>query len=461
MNRPPPADTIAAIATAPGEGAVAILRVSGPAAMTVADAVFRCRGEPPSRRPSHTVVHGHVEADDGTMLDDVLLLLMRAPRSYTGEDVVEFQCHGGRMSSTRILRRLLAAGCRPAEPGEFTRRAFLNGRMDLSQAEGVLDLIRARSERSAAAAVEQLQGRLGHRIDAFYARMVALLARLEFSLDFGEEEQESFDAAAWLAELKTLADDLAKLKAEARTGRLIRDGARVAILGKPNAGKSSLFNALLGFSRAIVSHHPGTTRDTLEESMELAGYPIRLVDTAGLRQTSCSIEAEGVVRAEREMAASDICILVVDSSQCVTHEDFEIMARGSASPLVVVLNKSDLPPERSWGGIPDSLRTVRVSCITGQGLDALVCHLVALLSSNMPGVHEHAGAVSIRHDHLLGSAQDSVANILSSNSCAQSIDLVTAAVSLRSALDAVGAITGRRFDDTLLDSVFSQFCVGK
>lgn len=456
-----PSDTIAAIATAPGEGAVAVLRVSGPAAMAVADAIFRCAGEPPSRRPSHTVVHGRVEAGDGTMLDDILLLLMRAPRSYTGEDVVEFQCHGGRLSSARVLRRLLESGCRAADPGEFTRRAFLNGRMDLSQAEAVLDLIRARSERAATAAIEQLAGRLGHRIDGLYARMVALLARLEFSLDFGDDEQDFFDAPAWLADLRAVADDLVKLRAEARGGRQVRDGARVVILGRPNAGKSSLFNALLGFSRAIVSEHPGTTRDTLEESVELDGFLIRLVDTAGLRRTACAVEAEGVARAEREIAASDIRLLVVDSSQCVTQEDIANIGEADDSALVLALNKSDLPADRSWDEISASVPKVRISCATGHGLDALVRELVSLVSSSMPGTHEHTGLVSIRHEQLLASAEVYVVSTLSKTSCMDCFDFVAAAVSMRSALDAIGAITGRRFDDALLNSIFSQFCVGK
>ncbi|OQW97779.1 MAG: tRNA uridine-5-carboxymethylaminomethyl(34) synthesis GTPase MnmE [Verrucomicrobia bacterium A1] len=306
-------DTIAAIATAPGEGSVAIVRVSGPESLAIADAAFKASGPPPSARPSPALVHGHAVAADGLILDEALLLIMRSPKSFTREDVVEFQCHGGAVSAARILQRLIECGCRPAGPGEFTRRAFLNGRMDLTQAEAVLDLVRAHSDRAAAVAMEQLRGALRRRTDEIYDDALRIAVSLESSLDFPEDDLPGFSLDTLKASLQKDVERCRTLAGSCREGRLLRDGIRVVIAGRPNVGKSSLFNLLLGRDRTIVSPHAGTTRDTVEEWISIDGYGVRLVDTAGIRPSTCPIEQEGVRRAIDQLSSAGLILSVVDA----------------------------------------------------------------------------------------------------------------------------------------------------
>lgn len=456
----PNTDTIAAVATAAGDGALSVVRVSGPAAFAVADGVFRCAGAPPSARPSHSAVHGQILDESGDIIDDALLVTMRGPHSYTGEDVVEFQCHGGRVTPSRVLRRLLAADCRLAEPGEFTRRAFLNGRMDLSQAEAVCDLIRARSEQAASLALEQLSGRFGHRIASAYDRLVSIRARVEASLDFPDEDLPSLDFAGIRIELSALSDELRTLAATARGGRLLRDGAKVVIMGLPNVGKSSLFNALLGFNRSIVFHAPGTTRDTIEEFLELDGLPIRLVDTAGLRDASCEVEAEGVRRAEAEIATADIRILVVDVSLSPHEKELASLNVPSMPPLIMVRNKCDLPPCQAWDRVCSDRRCVSMSSVYNVGTEQLAKEIEDAIRA-VPGVSGVAGyAVSERHSCLLSSAADDMTVAIDMLSSPQT-DYPVVALHLRNAMEALGRIVGRDADADLLDSIFSKFCIGK
>lgn len=453
-------DTIAAVATAAGDGALSVLRVSGPAAFAVADVVFRCAGAPASMRPSHSAVHGQILDDSGSVIDDALLVTMRGPHSYTGEDVVEFQCHGGRVTPSRVLRRLLASGCRLAEPGEFTRRAFLNGRMDLSQAEAVCDLIRARSERAASLALEQLSGRFGQRIASAYARLVSVRARIEASLDFPDEDLPSLNFAGMRAELSALSGELRSLAGTARGGRILRDGAKVVIMGLPNVGKSSLFNALLGFNRSIVFHAPGTTRDTIEEFLEVDGLPIRLVDTAGLREPSCEVEAEGVRRAESEIASSDMRIMVVDGSLNPTDKELASIFLPAMPPLILVRNKCDLPPSPAWDPVCEGRTCVSVSVLHYIGIESLVNKLEDKLRA-VPGVSSVGGyAVSERHSGLLSAASGEISTATDQLSSPQ-VDYPIVALRLRNATDSLGRIVGSDVDEDLLDSIFSKFCIGK
>jgi tRNA modification GTPase len=335
-------DTIAALATAPGEAGIAIVRISGPETYAIADAIFRGRGEPPSRRKPFTFAHGRIVDAEGHSMDDALMLFMRGPRSYTGEDQVEVHGHGGSISSRRILRRVIEAGARLAEPGEFTRRAFLNGRMDLVQAEAVLDLIKARSERAAKAAVDQLKGTISSSLSSIYDDTIALNADLEATMDFPEDELPEAVMEEILGRLEVVRRRTSALLETWSEGRMLREGALVVIAGQPNVGKSTLMNALLGQSRAIVSDTPGTTRDTIEEGYVLNGIPLRLVDTAGLRDTACDIEREGIRRSRDHLQKADLTIYLLDATQGVTPEDEDNLKKLDPAKTLVVWNKMDL-----------------------------------------------------------------------------------------------------------------------
>ena len=413
--------TIAAIATAPGRGAVAIVRVSGPDAF----AVFRrLAGRPaePGRAALRTL------SFDGALLDRCLVLAFSAPRSYTGEDVVEFQCHGGTVTARRILDACFAAGARLARRGEFTERAFLNGRMDLSEAEGVIELVDAKTARAADDALSRQGGASAKRYREMYERALALSTTLEHALDVDESDlPPSFleDAAA---EAAAIGDAIGCALARASEGRILRDGALVVLAGPPNAGKSSLMNALLGTSRAIVSATPGTTRDSIEEWLDIGGWPVRLVDTAGLRGTADEIEAEGVRRAEALVARADIVLAL----------DCEV------DGAVRVHSKCDMSREAG---------ALNVSSVTGEGLDELKSAIVERLASLGASADEDAPTPSDRERSLLSEAGAALSSMKD--------DLVLAANSVRNAADALARLVGAAYTDDLLDSLFSRFCVGK
>ncbi|MBW7908251.1 MAG: tRNA uridine-5-carboxymethylaminomethyl(34) synthesis GTPase MnmE [Kiritimatiellae bacterium] len=447
-------DTIAAIATAPGEGGVAIIRISGPRCFEIADAVFSCPEPPPSQRAAGTFVYGRVIEADGVPLDDALLLIMRAPRSYTREDTVEIQGHGGPIVARRILQRVLDQGARSAEPGEFTKRAFLNGRLDLTQAEAVLDLIRARSDRAAAAALDQLEGALSRRINALYDRLLGVAGNLEATLDFSDQEIPPNVLDPTIDELDACLADINALLATWNEGHLLREGATVVIAGKPNVGKSTLLNALVGRDRAIVSDQPGTTRDTIEETLVLGGYPLILVDTAGIRETACGVEREGIRRTEQELAEADICLYLIEAEKGPDPEDRALLAKLDPRKTIVVANKSDKT-------VSICAADVCVSSLTGDGLGSLRAELVRRLDTGAPHSIQHA-SISTRHKSLLAAAREDAAAALvglRDASSARPLDLIAA--QLRDALEDLGLITGRVYHDALLDTIFSRFCIGK
>ncbi len=455
------ADTIVAISTAPGAAGIAVVRLSGPGSLAVADAAFRGGGPAPSARPSHTIHHGYVADTAGRAIDEALLLIMRAPRSFTGEDVVEFQCHGGQMSATRTLRRLVECGARPAEPGEFTRRAFLNGKIDLTQAEAVLDLIRASSERAAAAAMSQLQGRLRDRILALRQSVLAVSAHLEASLDFPEDELPVMDTASLVGSLRHCIDSCRTLAASFREGRMLRDGITVVIAGRPNAGKSSLFNLLLDDARAIVSAHPGTTRDTIDAWITIDGYGVRLVDTAGIGPSDCAIEQEGIRRSRAELAASDFVFYVLDSTIDPQNVDLETIGSIDPRRIILVRNKIDLGGEVPVPPFLETYRSVRASCLHNTDTKALAHLLLDMIRQDIPKDPMVTPAVSERHRALLASAAgafQSAAEVLSS----EREDGAALACSLvRNGAEHLGDILGVDYDEDLLDRIFSQFCIGK
>jgi tRNA modification GTPase len=447
-------ETIAAIATPAGEGGVGIIRISGKRALEIGSAVFKAvDGVTLLDRVANSFTYGSIQDQEGVQIDGGLALVMRGPKSFTGEDTVELQGHGGAVVLRRVLRRVLEAGARMAEPGEFSRRAFLNGRMDLTQAEGLYDLIRARSDRAAQVAFEQLDGVLSRSFNELYDAFLVVTANLETTLDFVEDELPDDVFSGIAQKLDDSFRDLDELLETWNEGRLLREGVRVAILGRPNAGKSTLLNALLGFERAIVSEVAGTTRDTIEEQWVLNGIPLRLTDTAGLRVTNCCVEAEGIRRAEAHGEAAELIIYVLDASEPLSTEDQRRLDELPMDRSVVVLNKIDLGQEVQ---VVDG---VAVSLLNRNGLADLKKALIEKLETGAEGT-AHA-VISERHRALLIQARDEAkqARAYLIENIEQQAAL--ACDHLRSALEHLGHVTGRTYHDELLDNIFSRFCIGK
>ncbi|MBN2684037.1 MAG: tRNA uridine-5-carboxymethylaminomethyl(34) synthesis GTPase MnmE [Pontiellaceae bacterium] len=462
------ADTIAAIATPPGEGGVGIVRISGPEVWSIADALFcALDGVPVSERAHGTFAYGRVIDGAGVEIDTGLALVMRAPKSYTREDVVEIQGHGGAVGMRRILRRALEAGARLAEPGEFTKRAFLNGRIDLVQAEGIFDLIRARSDRAASAAMEQMEGRLSEQFGGIYDAFLEVAANLETTLDFSEQELPESVLQGIMSRLDQTFGTLDALLNTWDEGRLLREGARVVILGRPNAGKSTLLNALLGYDRAIVSSTAGTTRDTIEEGFVLDGIPLRIIDTAGLRETDCAIEAEGIRRAEAHGQEAQLAIYLIDASQPLHPEDEARLRKLVPERSVVVLNKTDLGDELlSVRSQVLSLKLrisgfIEASLVSGKGINELKQAMARVLEQGADLQTPPHAVISERHRQLLVKAHHEAKQARDLLSVNIEENAVLASDHLRSALDFLGQVTGRVYHDELLENIFSRFCIGK
>ncbi len=450
MNKEAPvqSDTIAAISTPPGEGSIALVRLSGEGALAVADRVVRGK-EKPSTYVSH-FQHLAELVSDGEMVDQVVVTVHRAPHSYTGEDLVEISCHGGALLTARVLGVCLGAGARGARPGEFTERAFLNGKMDLTQAEAVIDMIRATTDLALRSATEQLQGRLGDTIRAIRDELISLLAQIEASLDFPDEDLTPDSRQTLRTRLGEVRAKIDSLLATAARGRIMREGVRVVIYGATNAGKSSLLNRLLGYERAIVSDLPGTTRDTIEEMINLRGVPVRLVDSAGLRESDDPLERAGMERAERSRQAADLILHLVDAS-APRSKDFT-GEQGTAELLL--LNKSDLPEHEDW----KSSEALRVSCLEDDGLAGLDEAILARIGAAHLQA-ENSIAINTRHRDCLRRARESCEHADVTFAENHSVEYV--ALDLRAALAAVTEIIAAESDDAILDSVFSQFCIGK
>ena len=455
-------DTIVAPATPPGEGGVGIVRLSGPAALTCLDRVFRGR-KGAAEMLTHRLYHGRLINSRHVVVDEVLAVVMRAPHSYTGEDVVEIHCHGGTQILRSVLDLLLDVGARMAAPGEFTQRAFLNGRMDLAQAEAVIDLIRARSERASQVALGQLEGHLSRALQGFTAQLRDALALLEAHIDFPDDEVGALDLHALLVPVRRVAQEMRALAESFDVGRALREGISVLILGRPNVGKSSLMNAILGEARAIVTESPGTTRDTLEEQLVMAGFPVRLVDAAGVRETDDPVEREGVARARDKAEAADLVLLVIDGSQALTQED--VLASELCRPdrTLLVVNKSDLAQAgevETATVLRDLPYRVEVSAKFGLGLSDLRAAIVERLGAEAKGVgEEHLVVVERRHRDALLQAVAALSRMETSVDLADPLECL--AMELRDALSALGQITGETTPDELLEQIFSRFCIGK
>jgi len=452
-------DTIAAIATAvaPGQGSVAIVRISGMAAESIGRRLFHAPGR--QVWESHRVLYGHVQDPaSGERVDEALLLLMRAPRSFTREDVVELHCHGGLIAVGRVLELVLAAGARRAAPGEFSQRAFLNGRLDLTRAEAISELITARSRRAAQLAMAGLDGGLQRRITALRERLLDQLAELEARVDF-EEDLPPLDGSAVVAALQAVQGELERLVAQAGQGRLVRDGLKVAIVGRPNVGKSSLLNALSQQDRAIVNDQPGTTRDLVESELVFHGVPLTLLDTAGIRPTDDPVERLGIERSREALAAADLVLLLIDLADGWTAADAELRDQiPEGLPLVIAGNKADLAgePASCPAGSPASC-DVAISALAGAGLEALVELMLSRCGAGLePGL---VVALNARQRELAAAAAAALGRSLEAAAAQLPLDFWT--IDLRAAVGSLGEITGETVSEAVLDRVFARFCIGK
>ena len=444
-----PGETIAAISTPLGEGAIAIVRVSGEEAIAFADQIFR-GSEKPSDFPPNTQRLGEI-VQGARRIDQVMLSVHRAPASYTGEDLIEISCHGGILVTAQVLQACLAAGARAARPGEFTERAFLNGKLDLTQAEAVMDLIRARTDLALRSAHEQLEGRLGEKIAAIRGDVVNLLAHLEAAIDFPEEGIAPDEGARLRQRLDSVREHMRALLATADQGRILREGLRVVIYGPTNAGKSSLLNRLLGYERAIVSEKPGTTRDTIEEVINLRGIPVRLLDTAGLRDSVDEIEREGMARTSKSLAGADLLLHVLDRS---VPRPADFTENSTEQPRLVLLNKSDLAEHADWQNV-DALR---ICCLSADGLRGLEEAILEKISEKH--LRPESGvAINTRHRDCLRRALTSCDLAAGTMESALAPEYV--AVDLRAALRALDEITGAANAEEIRDALFAQFCIGK
>ena len=431
------ADTIYAPATAIG-GAIALIRVSGPLCPNIARGVLdRDVTQTPRMLRFVRVMDGEKVLDDG------MACFLPGPGTYTGEDMLELSCHGGSRTVARLLERLSAAGARPAEPGEFTKRAFLNGKMDLSEAEAVMDVVSARAEESLKAALEQLHGELSKRIHGIEELLIDSLSAIDAAVDYPDEVEEGVSSA--LPEsLDRAQREIDALIAEGRQGRALREGVYVALVGRPNVGKSSLLNALLGADRAIVTDLPGTTRDTLDEETSFFGVPVRLVDTAGIRESGDLVEQIGIDRARAALDRADVAVLLLDGTQTLTEEDQRLLALTAGKNRLVLRSKGDLLQTR------DDFGELSVSAKTGEGLDELKRRIVAL-----SGAREGAAITNERHIKALENARAALLHARTAH------ELTLIATDVRDALHHLGAITGRDVDADLIDRIFSRFCIGK
>lgn len=443
-------DTIAAVASPAGTGAISLIRISGVESL---DVLTRLCGRDGRMFIDRRATRAVVQDDEGRIIDDVLVTVFLGPRSFTGEDVVEIAGHGGMWVTRKLLERILACGARAAAPGEFSQRAFFHGKLDLAQAEAIMDLIAAQSDLAMRAAHEQLAGRLGDKCEELRANLLGVVAHLEAYIDFPEEDIDPEVGAALIARIEAVRDGVQRLLATADQGRILREGVRTVIYGAPNVGKSSLLNTLVGHERAIVSEEAGTTRDTVEEWVRVGGIPLRLIDTAGVRETTDRIEAEGVRRSERQRELADLVLEVFDASK-----EPPPGAGGHATEgrhHLVVLNKCDLPEAPGWNGHTG----LRVSCNSGAGVDELIHTIRDVLSFGEADWGDHAVAVNARHQQCLQRAAASLER--SALLLEGGMEPEFVAVELREGLDAIGEISGRVDTEEILGSIFSQFCIGK
>jgi tRNA modification GTPase len=459
-------DTIAAISTPMGEGGIGIVRLSGKSSLLIAEKVFTCTGKKSFQDlESHKVIYGHVhDPVTGQTVDEVLVTVMRAPRSYTREDVVEINCHGGMLPLKKTLELVLTQGARLAEPGEFTRRAFINGRIDLSQAEAVLDLIRSRTDESRKIAIEQLEGGLSAEIQALRDRLTDICANIEAHIDFPEDEIETASKGELSQSMINVSRELLSLLKTYDEARFFREGLSTAIVGRPNVGKSSLLNALIRKDRAIVTETPGTTRDVIEEYLNIGGLPLRIMDTAGIRNSADAAEKEGVARSLRSIETADLVIAIFDRSEHLTDEDFEVIEKIKNKKGIVALNKCDLPPVFVQDQItsrlaPFASHVLSISATRGDGLQELKETIFNSCLKDWKEEREGVVVTNLRHKHAIEDARKSLDNAVNAMEGNQPIEII--AIELRDSLDKLGEIVGAVTTEDILNRIFSDFCIGK
>lgn len=456
-------DTIAAISTPPGEGGISIIRISGDDAVEVAQRLYR--GKNLTKVDTNTINYGHiVDSQTGDDIDEVMVSVMREPKTYTKENIVEINCHGGIVATNRILQLVLSNGARLAEPGEFTKRAFLNGRIDLSQSEAVMNLIEAKTDRSMKVAISQLDGNLSHLIRNLRQDILDVLAQVEVNIDYPEyDDVETMTSRLLREKAIKVHGQIDELLQTAKQGKILRDGLATSIIGRPNVGKSSLLNHLIHEDKAIVTDVPGTTRDVLEEYVNVRGVPLKLIDTAGIRDTEDKVEKIGVDRSKKAIDSSDLVLLVLNVSEPLTDEDRTLINLTAAKQRIVVLNKTDLTPKidlvelRQLVGTSPIISTSAIQASGLEDLEEIIAHM--FFNEGIENSQNDVVVTNARHIGLLNQANQSLKAVVDGLESGLPVDLVQ--IDMTHCWDLLGEITGDSYQDELLDQLFSQFCLGK
>ena len=455
-------DTIAAIATAPGEGGIGIIRISGEKSLQVAQSIFKSKsGKMIKDYNARTLIYGTV-VDNEKVIDEVLVAYMKGPNSYTAEDVIEINCHGGFISVKKILELILSKGVRLAEAGEFTKRAFLNGRIDLSQAEAIIDVIKSKTDMDHEVAQSQLEGSLAKKIKDLRMNVTEVLAHLEVSIDFAEEDVEEITYQTLEEKALELRNEIKKLYDTAESGKILRDGLKTVIVGKPNVGKSSLLNSILGENRAIVTDIAGTTRDVIEEFVNIKGIPLKIVDTAGIRETEDVVEKIGVEKSRESFSTADLVIMVLDASRKLSEEDMEILESLKNKKTIVLLNKMDLEPQIELEKIEEFVNSediIKISALKHQGIEELQDKIEAMVYHGSVKNSSDLMITNSRHKDALFKAYESINDAISAIEQRMPYDFIE--VDFKNIWDYLGYINGDTVREDLLDTIFANFCIGK
>ena len=457
-------DTIAAISTAPGEGAIGIVRISGDLAISIASSIYQCGTKQLEEQKTHTIHYGHiVDPKSGEVYDEVMVSVLRAPKTFTREDIVEINCHGGIVAINRVLQLVLRMGARLAEPGEFTKRAFLNGRIDLSQAEAVMDLIRAKTDKSMQLAMRQLDGQLSHLIQNLRQEILNTLAQVEVNIDYPEyDDVEEMTLQLLREKTQQVLQGIRALLNTASQGKILRDGLKTAIVGRPNVGKSSLLNVLLREEKAIVTDIAGTTRDTIEEYVNVRGVPLQLIDTAGIRETDDIVEKIGVERSRKALKEADFVLLLLNQSEILQEEDVRLLETTKGMKRIILFNKTDLPSKLSTEDIAPYAKEeeiVTTSMLNKEGIDQLEEKIAGYFFQGQMNERDATYLSNTRHIALLEKAEQALVEVQNGIEMEMPVDLIQ--IDFTRAWDLLGEITGDSVQDELLTQLFSQFCLGK
>ena len=457
-------DTIAAISTAPGEGAIGIVRISGDLAISIASSIYQCGTKQLEEQKTHTIHYGHiVDPKSGEVYDEVMVSVLRAPKTFTREDIVEINCHGGIVAINRVLQLVLRMGARLAEPGEFTKRAFLNGRIDLSQAEAVMDLIRAKTDKSMQLAMRQLDGQLSHLIQNLRQEILNTLAQVEVNIDYPEyDDVEEMTLQLLREKTQQVLQGIRALLNTASQGKILRDGLKTAIVGRPNVGKSSLLNVLLREEKAIVTDIAGTTRDTIEEYVNVRGVPLQLIDTAGIRETDDVVEKIGVERSRKALKEADFVLLLLNQSETLQEEDIRLLETTKGMKRIILFNKTDLPsklPKEDIAPYANEEEIVTTSMLNKEGIDQLEEKIAGYFFQGQMNERDATYLSNTRHIALLEKAEQALVEVQNGIEMEMPVDLIQ--IDFTRAWDLLGEITGDSVQDELLTQLFSQFCLGK